>query len=1692
MVKRKRTLSIKENSESVSQGSDGDLGGEEAKRLKAHGSPVKVEGSAGVPEAAPTHQNHAAPHEPLSPSAHRTSNSSVPSANSQPVSNVPSSAALPPPPPTALRPTLQLRTSARVLNKQRREETKADQPPPPQSLNAKKPDPGGLDGEFGEEEDGKKRRRAWELWSLEDKNIFFESINECGKDFEAIQNYLMVKLRKKGAPRSQVKNKDQVRHFYYRTWHKISKHITFNEGVKKATQELYGLINFGELRKKVGGTLDERKAQKLQELIRKGSTSVRVKGKSVRVRTPICRALKKLNQIEEHREQAELRLPASVTVEVVPTSMQAWCRVQALAHNPRIRFTTSLRRPLALLISHLQEKWRNSNLKLRDTLCSHVTFPLKVEAVPEPMLRLMPVKGATIKPISVQPEVMLKSSSLSLSSHEARLRRRGEKVGRGGRRKDTKHQQEKEVEDKALRDTEGQGGEAKGASGAGERKGRGEVEAVELEDLDEVSQEEHDDCSDSEVCCPNSPDDEVVRLSRDKATTTTTSIALTQIKEEPPDTDFPSSPKEEEFDPNLQVKEEGESESGDTLRQLLALETVAGAGVVDGDADVVCTGESTRLTAHVGVDPHPRPTHPTQQQQNVVLEEERVAATTPEPEEEEKPPTETVEAVEVDMKAWMQKIRSGWTLASATGISIGELYLILGQNKKICLEYEFEEPVKIKESTEDSSSGKSEGTMVEGQCTTTATTTTTTTATSTATTTTTATSTSTTTTTTTTSIPVTHGEGAGTDSGGPTSAEKEQQEQQQQQQGKDSAGDAAKDEKRSAAENLSGMLAQLLAMTRMILNKPTIDATCPCGHTCSRGPGVLRSPAGGRSHSLVGRSPGSTRSPRTSKLALACSPSMAGIKSPGGQAGLPSQPLRERNKPASAKKLMSETVEPHASMTTQFWTSAEVIHPQSYVRDGEASTTTMAGVEVTIQPSTTTTLTTTTPSTSDPLQVPMPGISTGPSAAVPGLRVVLGTGRDAGEFKVPLGPAPRQLHVQQANFNAQLSKLLPRYNSRPGRRLVRKNVVVQRKLPLLPKTVVQLPSHDKDGGSTSGYIPITIAPAPKGITSPATSAFTTRSAVVTPSSSQSPAPVLSPSLMPVRNKIIQPLHSPSSQATTNTVLQSMQVPSTLGVANAPVQLSVLSPQMQQPCLTTPTAPQMPSLSPATNAISVNISGQPLLTVEMPAIVSTQPSMPALTTLTPSPPPPPPAPPPAENSTSVTSAMSVPHSATSVENRQTNGLLSSVVSQVLSELPDLSTPPGTPQPSLSKSGDQGSLQVTNLGDTPSLCQPASPPLLFGSALPVESLPDLHTPILEAGTTSMTTVTTLPQSASTTLSPTPSLLTIASTHHLELSPPPTQTNAFSSLLNTPTPSTDRNVTSTPVRAIFPSAPSISTLLSSPSDLSKGFPNLLDGSEETQDGSGAQESGGIVPELHIPEGSVSLPLLDISLGGTVTIADQAPGGLLGTGSQPTLREQLAAAHSPPPTSSVLPHSTPALPASSMISLNVESQDSSSTDKLMDITLGNSNSNSSFSSLLAAATQPLLDATTGDPQGRAQGLVEVGGGEVGSVAGGGGSCLVGDASGFPTLSNTPPSPPSSPSRLLQQSDTQWLNNEVNDFSLSSFLGHFESPIKNNSNSRGASQTGPQTPFMPSLSSVYNENSVDFTATFAEMKAQVSGSFKQ
>lgn len=71
-------------------------------------------------------------------------------------------------------------------------------------------------------------RRAHDLWSPEDKNAFYEALNEYGKDFDSIQQHIALKAKKRGE--QVIKNRDQARHFYHRTWQKISKHLRFPEG----------------------------------------------------------------------------------------------------------------------------------------------------------------------------------------------------------------------------------------------------------------------------------------------------------------------------------------------------------------------------------------------------------------------------------------------------------------------------------------------------------------------------------------------------------------------------------------------------------------------------------------------------------------------------------------------------------------------------------------------------------------------------------------------------------------------------------------------------------------------------------------------------------------------------------------------------------------------------------------------------------------------------------------------------------------------------------------------------------------------------------------------------------------------------------------------------------------------------------------------------------------------------------------------------------------------------------------------------------------------------------------------------------------------------------------------------------------------------------------------------------------------
>ncbi|KAK6173046.1 hypothetical protein SNE40_016581 [Patella caerulea] len=215
-----------------------------------------------------------------------------------------------------------------------------------------------------------KTKRGWELWSTEDKNIFFEALFEYGKDFDAIQTMLVQRGKKRGLTPELLKRKDQVRFLYYRTWHKIAKFINISKDVRKETQELYGLINYGIFRKTVKG-LNEKTAVKLNELINKGYTTLRIKGKTKKLKTPVCSALKKINGLfgNENREVHQAhQVPEKITVELCPRSNKAWSQVQAISQNPRLRMNLMSDRTLGAVLEYLNKKWKSHRVRVLENM----------------------------------------------------------------------------------------------------------------------------------------------------------------------------------------------------------------------------------------------------------------------------------------------------------------------------------------------------------------------------------------------------------------------------------------------------------------------------------------------------------------------------------------------------------------------------------------------------------------------------------------------------------------------------------------------------------------------------------------------------------------------------------------------------------------------------------------------------------------------------------------------------------------------------------------------------------------------------------------------------------------------------------------------------------------------------------------------------------------------------------------------------------------------------------------------------------------------------------------------------------------------------------------------------------------------------------------------------------------------------
>ena len=277
-----------------------------------------------------------------------------------------------------------------------------------------------------------KRRRTWELWSASDKHIFFDALNEVGKDFDSIQQHFQAKFKttrsaaKAPVPAHYIKNKNQIRHFYYRTWHKISPHLQFGPNIKKSTRELYGLVNYGELWKKVGGTLGGKLGPKLNELVQKGSTALKLKGKTMRVRTPVCRALKELHSRAVGgagdvpvggagvRGLGQPKLPNKVIISLRPRHTADWIRVQKIAQNPHVRLTVGLQRRVVSLLRCLTAKWQQPEAKIAASLGA--SEDRMAEILVDEQLVLLPRKGAKINIPVISAAPVLTSSDIGLQN----------------------------------------------------------------------------------------------------------------------------------------------------------------------------------------------------------------------------------------------------------------------------------------------------------------------------------------------------------------------------------------------------------------------------------------------------------------------------------------------------------------------------------------------------------------------------------------------------------------------------------------------------------------------------------------------------------------------------------------------------------------------------------------------------------------------------------------------------------------------------------------------------------------------------------------------------------------------------------------------------------------------------------------------------------------------------------------------------------------------------------------------------------------------------------------------------------------------------------------------------------------------------------------------------------------------------
>ncbi|XP_058977693.1 protein cramped [Musca domestica] len=316
------------------------------------------------------------------------------------------------------------RTSARVIQKMRQDQQTRPTTPPP--TNERENGRNNKDERSTTQKTPSQVRANRPTWSNIERNHFFDALNEFGKDFEAIGNFINSKLKRRSpAVDVSFKSKDQVRQHYYQTYHKICKYICFSEEVRKPAQELYALINYGEMRRKLQFVTDKH-FMKLKNLVYHGHVTVRCKGKNIRIKTPSCKALRRLNQLDDSLE--DIRLPSKIEVIISPANMEAFGRVQSIAQNPRCRTTVPLHKKLINFINMFQHKWRSMDVRVAEEArlmnsndSSTSAAAAETNIVQDPELCFLPKPGVTIHRPLLSITEYLSSVNICLTAYEERM-----------------------------------------------------------------------------------------------------------------------------------------------------------------------------------------------------------------------------------------------------------------------------------------------------------------------------------------------------------------------------------------------------------------------------------------------------------------------------------------------------------------------------------------------------------------------------------------------------------------------------------------------------------------------------------------------------------------------------------------------------------------------------------------------------------------------------------------------------------------------------------------------------------------------------------------------------------------------------------------------------------------------------------------------------------------------------------------------------------------------------------------------------------------------------------------------------------------------------------------------------------------------------------------------------------------------